>query len=354
MEVLWSILFFITPVIYGAHKFSQWQGREPEKALERTLEIARKIAEERVDDESAGWEEPEPSSPSLREAAPPQASRPSPQQPAPLQEDTAVAGGRQAAPQDDRQEKGEHWGTTPTPPSPALVIVSPDEQDDFASWAEYAAFDQSEVLGRNHREFRSFRSYLESRGVNSLWHMTHRKNLLGILEEGLLCHRRAHSRGQVMEDISDHEVQARRKRPDPIHQRLLHEYVPLFINPLSPMAYVRREQSSELVLLEISLQALKLSLPDGLLFTDGNAAAGSTRFYRNPAALEKLPWGILGAESWHKTACGRRKRSAEFLIHGKIPAAHIASIRVNRKTRVSSVTMEEREIPFLASPELFF
>lgn len=150
------------------------------------------------------------------------------------------------------------------------------------------------------------------RDARFLFHLTHEENIPGILEEGvLLSHNQAHERRRP-KDVSDPAVQERRAaKVDPIHGRPLHDYVNLYFRARGPMLFARREVQRSLVVLYVDRRLLRQR---GVIFTDGNAASDSTRFFSDPKDLEELDWDCLDAEHWTEFPDGRRKRAAEVLV----------------------------------------
>ncbi|MEA3522586.1 MAG: DUF4433 domain-containing protein [Campylobacterota bacterium] len=154
----------------------------------------------------------------------------------------------------------------------------------------------------------------ENKGVNSLWHMTHRDNVVNILRHGILSNTQAINSADPV-DISDHGVQRWREAKDPIYGRKIHDYTPTYFNIRNPMLYVRKNIQNELCLIEISLSVLSKK---NFLFTDGNAAAINTNFYNSLDDLIHLPWEVLNASYWNDFEDGKRKRCAEVLIYPSI------------------------------------
>lgn len=159
-------------------------------------------------------------------------------------------------------------------------------------------------------------------GVNSLWHMTHVDNVQSIINSGILSHSDAHAKISVT-DISNNEVNTRRRRREPLFSRKIHDYAPLYINIRNPMLYVKKDINDELCLLEISLSVLE---EESCIYTDGNAAADATCFYHGADNVKDLPWEVLNANYWNDIPDGRRKRCAEVLVLDKIEPRHIKAI----------------------------
>jgi ssDNA thymidine ADP-ribosyltransferase, DarT len=163
--------------------------------------------------------------------------------------------------------------------------------------------------------------YFQIHGIDYLYHMTYIDNLASIIENGLLSHNEAYRRRLIEADISDPNVQdIRAGIVDPFYNRPLHEYVPLYFSPRNPMLYRRLEIQEDIVILGLSPEIL--SEPN-TLFTDGNAAASGTLFYRGIQMLNQLPWDSIRARSWTDIEDGKRRKCAEVLVCSKIDPGKI-------------------------------
>lgn len=187
---------------------------------------------------------------------------------------------------------------------------------------------------------------LAAHGVQHLFHLTHIQNLPSILRHGLrpLSHLRHHQIRFM--DVSEPTVQNRREnlqiRLDSGRAFPIHDMVPLFFTPLTPMLYRRRELTPELCFVVVDAAAICEDAIECLL-CDGNAASKETSFYHflpGRKVLEALPWDVLRAPSWNDLPDGRRKRSAEVLVWPAVPTVRFVGIGVKAEaTRcvVSSV-----------------
>ena len=169
-----------------------------------------------------------------------------------------------------------------------------------------------------------------------IYHITSRDNLESICKYELKSHSSAHSDHKV-HDISDPAVNSRRsRRRDPVYKKPLHSYVPLYFRANNPMMYTRRNLQPELVVLRFSLK--KVIRTEGVLFTDGNAAALKTRFYAYSSMdhmRKVLDWDLLYGdwdywkdENGEQNNEGIRRRCAEVLVPGRIPSNQIHSVVV--------------------------
>ena len=161
-----------------------------------------------------------------------------------------------------------------------------------------------------------------------IYHMTHIEHLPSILAHGLLSHNNPYKK----HDISNKSANDKRERIEPIHNRSVHEYVPFYFNPRNAMLFVvQKEQGDNIVLLEIKKEILLLN---GVIFTNGNAAAQSLGFaddiddLLNPSFIN---WNEVFATSWNDANENVKnekkfKMMAEVLVPDMVPSAMIAGI----------------------------
>lgn len=141
-------------------------------------------------------------------------------------------------------------------------------------------------------------------------------NTESVAKHGLLSRRNVNALKLKHADISDSEVQKRREAREPVYNRLIHEYVPLYFNPRNPMLYRLQNQRSKLIIVEIPIDLL---LAYDHVFTDGNAASSGTKF-GNTIETAKTAIEVLNAGSWNDLPDGKRKRCAEILVYNRVPA----------------------------------
>lgn len=197
-------------------------------------------------------------------------------------------------------------------------------------------------------ENNDFIDKLKEYGISSIWHMTHRDNIEGIIDKGILSNNLAYQ-SEKPKDISNKEVQRLRERREPLYNRRIYEYTPTYFKIKNPMLYVKKDMHDELCLVEISLAVL---LNSDFVFTNGNAAARNTVFYRNVSDLEKLPWDVLNASYWNDFTDGKRKRCAELLIHPLIESRYI--LKVHCRSFETLMHVSKFSSTAQISEELFF
>lgn len=123
---------------------------------------------------------------------------------------------------------------------------------------------------------------IDANGVQELFYLTSINNLASILDNGILCHKRANRLDPNHVDIADDGVQERRankivERVDPNKQPLsLHRYAPLFLNPHNHMAYRCYKENPALCILRIYPEVL--SRGDAVI-TNRNASTNAAEFF---------------------------------------------------------------------------
>lgn len=198
--------------------------------------------------------------------------------------------------------------------------------------------------------------------IKCIYRLEHIDNLRGILEKGFFCLKKIKKHALNFTDISDSGVQKIREHKivQPTKKLSLHDYVPLFFTTMTPMLSARRNIQEDIAHLHLSKNVLLL--PE-IVFTDGNAASASTKFYTSLNDLEKLDWKLLRAESWRdkdpiKHKENGRKRSAEVLVPYHLPVSYIMSISVHDNKalkRVEEITDELGvHLKIKINPDLYF
>lgn len=161
-----------------------------------------------------------------------------------------------------------------------------------------------------------------------IFHITHVDNLPSIMEAGrLFCDR----------DVLDRECVAVRIGYDHIKHRRLHkpvpcypgtrvgDYVPFYFCPRSVMLYVIKSRAPELRfqsgqtniihLVSTIGAAIKDAKDRPWIYSDGNAGAGYTQFYRDLHQMDEVvDWEAVESRDWGDPAV-KEKKQAEFLVH---------------------------------------
>lgn len=159
-----------------------------------------------------------------------------------------------------------------------------------------------------------------------LYYLAHSENLGSIVERGIFSHALVGHTGVQHVDISQPGAQQWRALPEPVFGCAIHEYVPLYFNPRNPMLFVRRHQQRDLVVLRVSVNAVKAA--GQALFTDGNAASRATRFSTDFGVV-KAATPVLEAPYWSDFHDGRRMRCAEALVLNRVEPHFIEAVACN-------------------------
>lgn len=160
---------------------------------------------------------------------------------------------------------------------------------------------------------------------NELYYITHIDNVSSIVSRGIMSKTLLARQNLSPTDISDPDVQRWRDLAEPVFGRAIHDYVPLYFNPLNAMLYKRRELRDSLVICVIPIRRL---LDKQHVFTDGNAASGSTSF-SSDFEIVRTSDSVLKARSWSDLPDGRRRRCAEMLVYERVPSNAIEMLYCN-------------------------
>ncbi|MGH2354596.1 MAG: type II toxin-antitoxin system toxin DNA ADP-ribosyl transferase DarT, partial [Chloroflexota bacterium] len=174
-----------------------------------------------------------------------------------------------------------------------------------------------------------------------IYHITPVDNLAGIIAAGglwatnQLRHQEVTHVSIAYEDIQDRRA---RKRVPCGPGGNLHDYVPFYFAPRSPMLcaiYYGRvpncpSDQTAIVHLVSTAQAVRDA---GLsyAFTDGHGAMAFTAFFDDLAQLDGIDWDVMRSRYWNDTdefPDRKRRRQAEFLIHEFMPWGLIGEIGV--------------------------
>lgn len=174
-----------------------------------------------------------------------------------------------------------------------------------------------------------------------LYHITHLDNLPGILGAGCLhCQQQLGDAGLHPVSIAYPGIQDRRL----ITQvpcgpgGVLHDYVPYYFAPRSPMLYAIHKNRVEaydegqtpIVHLVSSVPQIQTTNHQ-FVFTDGHATMAFTHFFTEADDLDQIDWPLMRATYWHDTQQDpdrKRRRQAEFLVYNTVNISALLGIGV--------------------------
>lgn len=174
-----------------------------------------------------------------------------------------------------------------------------------------------------------------------IFHITALGNLRMILEAGeLRAKRRLEQDDTGYTNIAHMTIQEQRTHtPVPCGPGgVLHDYVPFYFGPRSPMLFTLskgnvegfRDGQHSIIHIVSTLQSVNAA---GLrfVFTDGHGIMALTDFYDDLVHLDKIDWPLMRSRYWADTdedPDRKRRRQAEFLIHERLPINLIRGIGV--------------------------
>lgn len=181
--------------------------------------------------------------------------------------------------------------------------------------------------------------------MTDIFHITHIRNLPGILRDGgLWCDRVVSERDLAHVNIAHQHIKDRRARkivpipPDGV----VADYVPFYFAPRSPMLFsiskgnvagYQGGQSDVLHLVTSAEAILQSGLP--FVFTDGHAEMDISHYYQDLRDLNKIDWEVMRSKYWKDTnedGDRKRRRQAEFLVREFFPFSLFGKIGTYNQT----------------------
>ena len=204
-----------------------------------------------------------------------------------------------------------------------------------------------------------------------IYHSCSVANLRSVLQAGGLWAKNLHAaHGIHYVNVAHGNIQSQRyQKAVPLGPGgNLHDYVPFYFNPRSPMLYaIHRGAVSgcsvpqrEMVHLESSdLDVQAAGIP--FVFTDGHAIMSMTRFFDQLVHMNQVDWAVMALQYWANTAVDndrQRRRQAEFLVHHHLPWPLIKTIHVIDQAMASQVQGiiqgYTHQPPIRTSPSLYY
>jgi hypothetical protein len=181
--------------------------------------------------------------------------------------------------------------------------------------------------------------------MTAIYHITHVDNLGAIVGHGgLLCDNGKIQQGLAPVSIAHQHIKDRRSRKRvPVPPRgTLHDYVPFYFAPRSPMLFAiskgnvagYTEGQTPIVHLASSIERVSESgLP--FAFSDGHADMAISQFFNDLERLDRIDWDIMRARYWNDNEDDNdrcRRRMAEFLVSQFFPWELVERIGVINST----------------------
>lgn len=175
-------------------------------------------------------------------------------------------------------------------------------------------------------------------GPTWVFHFTPIENLDEILKAGgIVCNNRCET--QQVSGAHQHIQDRRARKQVPCGPGgNLHDYVPFYFCPRSPMVYAIQggrvasysKGQGELVYLVLKLQNVSEAGSD-FVFTDRHAATVYAEFYTDLACLGEIDWDLMRAHEWYDTPDypdRKERKQAEFLVHEFVPWELVEALAV--------------------------
>lgn len=174
-----------------------------------------------------------------------------------------------------------------------------------------------------------------------LYHITHINNLASVVGSGgLQCYNTLKQNESRYTNIAYQHIQDRRSsKAVPCGPcGTLHDYVPFYFAPRSPMLYAINqgnvpryaEGQKPVIHLVTSLEKV-ITERVPFVFTDGHGTVELTDFFEDTKQLDKIDWEVMKSEFWADTDDDpdrKRRRQAELLIYNFVPWQLIIGVGV--------------------------
>ena len=187
---------------------------------------------------------------------------------------------------------------------------------------------------------------------HAIFRLTHVDNLAGILQRNKI-----HAPNFTLDDgmkyrpIHHQDIQEKRSiRPIPCGPRgVVHDYVPFYFGPLSPMLYVLKSggvegynEGQEPLIYLVTFAEDIADSDCGFAFSDGHGIMNYTQYFDDLSDLSKVDWNMVDERYWRKTVTDpdrMRRKQAEFLVHKYCPWPLIRGIGVINQSIKTKVTI---------------
>jgi hypothetical protein len=179
-------------------------------------------------------------------------------------------------------------------------------------------------------------------------------NLVTVMKQGILSHERAAKLEH--HSVALQPVQDRRDKKQVPGGLKLHQYANLYFHARNPMMFKRKDQASDLCILQVSTLVLSLH---GTVISDQNAASDYVRFL-HPRQWQVLDFDAIYAMDWRHpdnpaAYYGHSsQKCAEVLVQERVEARYVTGAYVVDDTTKRRVEALGLALPATINPVLFF
>jgi hypothetical protein len=180
------------------------------------------------------------------------------------------------------------------------------------------------------------------------------ENVPSVLEHGILSFERTTKLPHTTVAMAD--IQDRRDKKIVPGGLALHRYANLYFDARNPMMFKRRGQATNLCVLTISAEVMKL---DGVVLTDQNAASDYVRFL-SLAQIDIIDFDMVFARDWrhrddpitywrHKSA-----KCAEVLVPHSVPPEYLTGAYICNESVRNTLVSKGFNRPVHVNADIFF
>ncbi len=180
------------------------------------------------------------------------------------------------------------------------------------------------------------------------------ENMASVIKHGILSHNKCEKLAHC--DISDSQVQEKRKVKEVPNGLKLHDYANLYFCARNPMMYKRQANADNLCVLQISLKVTKQA---GVVFTDQNAASRYVKFLSSNEVKQNINFDWVFANDWNDAdqIVKWQKSSAkcaEILVPHFVAVRHITGAYVVNRNSQEKLQNQGFNLPISVNSDMFF
>ena len=159
--------------------------------------------------------------------------------------------------------------------------------------------------------------------VKSIDHVTHIDNLFSIIKYGLYSHNNSYK--QV--DLGDSYTGEQKTKIEPVYNRNIEQYVPLYFNPRNEMLFKNQNRyGDDIVILAFEPDIL---MGDNMVFTNGDSGSSETMYSNQIVDLQQMDWRKVWSRGWlnrYDESAVNFCMKAEVLIYKKVEIEKLMTI----------------------------
>ena len=180
------------------------------------------------------------------------------------------------------------------------------------------------------------------------------ENIPAVIQHGILSFKKAALHNHT--SVALESVQDRRSSVHIPNGLELHQYANLYMDYHNPMLYRRQDEATHICILAVDISVIEI---EGCILTDGNAAAGLTKFFSPEDGIQNIPFDIVFERNWNKSddydkMLHKIRKCAEILIPSCVPYEYVAGAYVLNENVQKTITQFGFSKKIIINPSVFY